>query len=84
MKVFMIPADNFGNKLFLKDLKENGDRKFLKYRSTYNDMPFIETEIYPADEGKNCVITGEDSTVLWRFPINILNKLNDNEKDKES
>lgn len=70
-----IPADNFGNKLFLKDVRENNGRLFIKYRSTYNDIPFIETEIYPADAGKNCIITGDDGTVIWRFSVMWLDKL---------
>ena len=74
-EIIMIPADNFGNKLYLKDLREGNNRKWLKYKSTYNNIPFIETEIYPADGGKNCVITGEDGTVLWRFSVQLLNKL---------
>ena len=62
-----IPADNVGNKLFLKDLRKEKDRYFVKYRSTYNDIPFIEVEIFETDGGKNFVITGDDGTVLWRF-----------------
>jgi len=70
-----IPADKIGNKLYLKELRQNGDRLFIKYRSTYNDVPFTETELYIADSGKNCVITGDDGTVLWRFPMTWLDRL---------
>lgn len=72
-----IPADKVGNKLYLKELRQNGNRLFIKYRSTYNDIPFTEVEIYPADGGKNCVITGDDGTVLWRFPATWLERLSD-------
>lgn len=72
-----IPADKFGNKLFLKELRQNGNRLFVKYRSTYNDIPFTEAELSPADGGKNCVITRDDGTVLWRFSAAWLDRLND-------
>lgn len=62
-----IPADNNGNKLFIKDLREGNGRTFVKYRSTYNDIPFKETEIYLTDGGTNFVITTDDGTVLFRF-----------------
>ena len=68
----MIPADRDGNRLFLKDFREDKGRYFVKYKSTYNDIPFVDTEIWIVDGGKNFVITGEDGTILWRFPINIL------------
>ena len=69
-----IPADNNGNKLWIKDFMENEGRFFIKYKSTYNDIPFIKTEIYLVDEGKNFAITGNDGTVLWRFSINWISK----------
>ena len=77
MKIVVIPADGHGNKLFLKDLRQVNDRIFVKYRSTYNDIPFVETELFSADGGRNCVITGDDGTVLWRFSIKLLDKLTD-------
>ncbi len=70
-----IVADNIGNKLFLKELREDKNRLFLKYKSTYNDIPFQETEVFIVDEGCNCVITGEDGTILYRFNVNWLNKI---------
>ena len=73
--IAVIPANNIGGKLFIKDLREDGVKLYIKYRSTFNDIPFVETEIYIVDDGKNCVITGEDGTVLWRFSINWLNKI---------
>lgn len=62
-----IPADSMGNKLFLKDLRLDGDRVFIQYRSTYNDIKFRETELFEADGGNNLVICGDDGTVLFRF-----------------
>ena len=77
MEIAFIPADHLGNKLILKEPRKEGDRLFVKYRSTLNDMPFTESELYPADGGANYVITGEDGTVFWRFSINWINKLID-------
>ena len=70
-----IPADNVGNKLWLKDFREDGKRAFVKYKSTYNDMPFMEVEIFAVDGGNNLVITGDDGTVLYRFSVNWINQL---------
>jgi hypothetical protein len=70
-----IPADNKGNKLWLKDLKTKQDRTYVKYKSTYNDMPFIETEIYTIGGGEHAVITGDDGTVLYRFHKSWLERL---------
>lgn len=71
-KIFCIPADNEGNKLFLKDFREDNGRFFIKYRSTYNDISFQDVEIWKADGGRNFVITGDDGTVLWRFNVNLI------------
>jgi hypothetical protein len=38
-------------------------------------MPFSEVELFLVDEGRNCVITGDDGTVLWRFSVDWLDKL---------
>ena len=70
-----IPANDIGDKLLIKDLREDNNKLYVKYRSTFNDMPFVETEIYIVDKGKNCIITGEDGTALWRFSINWLHKI---------
>jgi hypothetical protein len=70
-----IPADNVGNKLWIKDFREDSGKMFLKYRSTFNKMPFTEIETFIADGGKNLIITGDDGTVLFRFPINWITKL---------
>lgn len=70
-----IPADSIGNKLWIKDFKEKDNKFFIKYKSTYNDVPFQEIEIYKVDGGKNFVITGDDGTVLYRFSSIWLEKL---------
>lgn len=72
--ILCIPADNAGNKLFLKDLRGENKRLFVKYKSTFNDIPFLETELFSVDD--NYVITGDDGTVLWRFTKQWLEKLN--------
>lgn len=48
--VCCIPADNKGNKLFIKDFKVENNRTFVKYRSTYNDIPFMDVEIFPVED----------------------------------
>lgn len=60
-----IPADNIGNKLWIKDGRIDGNKTFAKYRSTYNDIPFRETELH--FNGVDFAITGDDGTVLYRF-----------------
>jgi hypothetical protein len=69
-----IPADT-ENKLFIKDFRMDNDRAFVKYRSTYNDIPFVETQIYSVDGGQNVAITGDDGTILFRFSMNWINKI---------
>lgn len=75
--IVCIPADRMGNKLWLKDLRFKGDRVFVKYKSTYNGMGFMETEIYQTDGGHNFVITGDDGTLLYRFSSQWIDKLFD-------
>lgn len=72
-----IPADNAGNMLLIKDFKEENGKIFIKYRSTFNDIPFRETELIPVDNGKNMAITGDDGTVLFRFSAAWIGKLID-------
>jgi len=68
-----IPADSVGGKLWIKDFRVDGDKLFVKYKSTYNDIPFKETEIFNIDN--NFVITGADGTVLFRFNIGWIDKI---------
>lgn len=73
--VICIPADTNGNLLWVKNLRQKGDRMFVDYRSTYNDIPFRETEIYLVDGGENVAITGDDGTVLYRFSVDWISLL---------
>ena len=74
--IAMIPCDNVGNKLFIKDLRiDEKQRIFVKYKSTYNDIPFLETEIFLVDNSQNCAICGNDGTILYRFSIKWLSSL---------
>ena len=72
MTILCIPADAT-NKLYLKDYRVEQDRAYIKYKSTYNDIPWREVEIYGDGKG-NAVITGDDGTVIFRFPLDLLNK----------
>ena len=75
--IAMIPVDSSGNKLFIKDLRvDEKQRTFIKYKSTYNDMPFMEVELYGVDNGKNCAICGDDGTILYLFSTAWLSSLN--------
>jgi len=71
--ILTIQADHDGNKLFLMNYHKMNDRMFCSYKSTYNDMPFQDTELFHADNNKNVVICGDDGTVLWRFNGDLLN-----------
>ena len=65
--IAMIPIDASGNMLFISDVRIENNRIFANYKSTYNDMPLTEVELYPVDSGKNCAICGDDGTILYRF-----------------
>lgn len=67
--ILCIPADGQGNKLWIKDFREENGRFFAQYRSTYNDMPFFETELFLADENKNFTICADNGTAMFRFSI---------------
>lgn len=77
-----INADNEGNGLFIKNLtakrheKKNYTRLYIEYRCTHNDYPFLPTEIFLLPDD-NVVINGDDGTVLYRFHINHLKKIDD-------
>jgi hypothetical protein len=77
--IVCIPADNNGNKLWLKDFRVDDNKVsikyYIKYKSTYNDLPFEEVEIFLVDKNKNFVITGDDGTILFRFFSQWINKL---------
>lgn len=65
MEIICVPADKKGNKLFLKDFRVENKKYYVKYKSTYNDISFMETEIYLVEN--NFVITGDNGIALWVF-----------------
>lgn len=67
MVVHFIPADQLGGKLILKNYRKEGDRHFVEYRTTYNNIPFRETEIFLIEEEGIFVIAGDDGTILYAF-----------------
>ena len=81
--IAMIPADGKGNKLFIKDFREDEakGKYYAKYKSTFNDVPFMEVELNLADEGRNVTINGDDGTVLYRFSTSYIARII---KDDES
>lgn len=74
-QIAMIPIDKIGNILFLSDLRVDNNRIFVCMKSTYNDIPLTEVELYPVDSGANCAICGDDGTVLYRFSTEWLKKI---------
>ena len=75
--IAMIPADKNGNKLFIKDFRvdEAKGKYYAKYKSTFNDVPFMEVELNLADEGRNVTINGDDGTVLYRFATSYIARI---------
>jgi len=67
-KIQSVPIDREGNLLFLKNFEFKDNKFFVEYRSMLNEIPFQKVEIWPTDEDKNFVITGNDGTVLYRIP----------------
>ena len=66
MIIHFIPTDQLGGKLILKNYRKEGDRHFVEYRTTYNDIPFREIEIFLIEE-EVFVITGDNGTILYTF-----------------
>lgn len=64
-----IPINRNGDLLFIKDFEINGDKLFLSYRSMINDIPFVRQQVF--EHQNNILITGDDGTVLYRFPIQL-------------
>ena len=64
--VCMIPADGEGNKLYIKNFRVEDGKPLVSFRSTYNDMPFMDTIVYSVD-ADTLAICGDDGTVLFRF-----------------
>jgi len=75
INIACVPIDKFGNLLWIKNCKQNGKILTIEYKSSYNDMPFMETNIYTVDGGQNIAIMGSDGTILYRFSINWLDKI---------
>ena len=65
--------------LYIKDIIIKDNRVFCKYKSTYNTVPFTETELFLVDNGTNLVITGTNGAVLFRFSVKWLSKVLDDE-----
>lgn len=75
----MIPVDNDGNSLWLKNLvfDESNDTASIEYRTTLNDIPFARVGMILVDEASNFAITGGDGTILYRFGVTLLATLMD-------
>lgn len=74
--ILCIPADNQGEKLWIKDFQERDGRFFCQYRSTFNDIPFRETELFLADENKNLTICSDNGKALFRFSVQWMSNFN--------
>lgn len=72
MTILAIPADTSGGKLWIKEPRQEGDRLFVKYKSTYNDIPWRDTELFAVDDGDNLAITADNGTVMFRFPVGLM------------
>lgn len=72
-----IPINRNGDLLFIKNFEQQNDKLFLEYKSMLNDIPFMKTQVFE-HEGM-ILITGEDGTVLYRFPIQLALKTQNNE-----
>ena len=64
-----IPINRNGDLLFIKNFEQQNDKLFLEYKSMLNDIPFMKTQVFE-HEGM-ILITGEDGTVLYRFPFDL-------------
>lgn len=64
-----IPINRNGDLLFIKDFEVIDGKMFLSYKAMINDIPFIRQQVF--DHQGNILITGDDGTVLYRFPIQL-------------
>jgi hypothetical protein len=64
-----IPINRNGDLLFIKNFEQKENKLFLEYKSMLNDIPFMKTQVFE-HEGMT-LITGEDGTVLYRFPFEL-------------
>ncbi len=70
-----IPINRNGDLLFIKNFEQKGNKLFLEYRAMVNDIPFRKQEVF--EHQGNLLITGDDGTVLYRFPIELaINTIN--------
>lgn len=72
-----IPINRNGDLLFIKNFEQQNDKLFLEYRAMINDIPFQKTEVF-TEEG-NLFIVGSNGAVLYRFPIQLALKTQNNE-----
>lgn len=72
-----IPINRNGDLLFIKNFEQQNDKLFLEYRAMLNDIPFRREQVFE-HEG-NILITGDDGTVLYRFPLQLALKTQNNE-----
>jgi len=78
MKVIQsIPINRNGDLLFIKNFEQQNDKLFLEYTAGISGVPFQRTEVF-VDQG-NCLITGGNGVVLYRFPIQLALKTQNNE-----
>lgn len=71
-----IPINRNGDLLFIKDFEVKEDKMVLSYRSMINDIPFIRQQVF--EHQGSVLITGDDGTVLYRFPIQLaINTINE-------
>jgi len=68
-KIQAIPLNGKGDLLFLRNFEQKKDKFFIEYRAMINDVPFQKVQIWLIDGNKNFVITGDDGTVMYRFPV---------------
>lgn len=64
-----IPINRNGDLLFIKNFEQQNDKLFLEYKSMLNDIPFVKTQVF--EHQGRCLITGEDGTVIYRFPFEL-------------
>jgi len=64
-----IPINRNGDLLFIKDFEQKENKLFLSYRALINDIPFQRQQVF--EHQGNILITGDDGTVLYRFPFEL-------------
>ncbi|MHB8871604.1 MAG: hypothetical protein ACYC5G_04075 [Candidatus Doudnabacteria bacterium] len=72
-----MPINRNGDLLFIKDFEQKEGKLFLSYRAMINDIPFRREQVFE-HEGM-ILITGDDGTVMYRFPLQLALKTQNNE-----